>query len=122
MERRQRHPRLVHRTTYHLTNGGAVVGVLKMPSISKEYVKVPITTGPAGFTDLDVNMAIKPDGEDPAGGDWKTAEWIGTSAALLIGPGSPFGSLTKGGTFGIWVQIISNPEAPVLGPYPLHIT
>lgn len=98
------------------------MAVLEMPSISKEYVKVPVTNGPASFTDLDVNMSIKPDGEDPAGADWKTAIWIGTSAALLIGPGSSFGALAKGGTFGIWVQIISDPEEPVLGPYPLHIT
>lgn len=98
------------------------MAVLEIPSISVEYVKVPILGGPANLTDLDVNMAIKPAGEDPAGADWKTAAWVGTSAALLIGPGSPFGALAKGGTFGIWVQIISSPEEPVLGPYPLHIT
>lgn len=98
------------------------MGVLVLPSISKEYVKVPIITGPPDLTELDINVAIKPDGEDPAGADWKVALWIGTSAALLIGPGSTFGALTKGATYGIWVQIIDDPEEPVLGPYPLHIT
>lgn len=98
------------------------MAVLEIPSISKEYVKVPVTTGPANLTTLAVNMAIKPDGEDPAGADWKTAEWIGIQAALLVGPGSTFGALTKGLSYGIWVQIISSPEEPVLGPYPLHIT
>lgn len=98
------------------------MAVLKMPSISKEYVKIPITKGPPGFTDLDVNVAILPDGQDPDSGDWNTGLWLGTSAALLIGPGSTFGALAKGGTYGIWVQIIDDPEEPVLGPYPLHIT
>lgn len=98
------------------------MAVLEIPSISKEYVKVPVTTGPADLTELDVNVAIVPQGEDPDSGDWKVALWIGTSASLLIGPGSTFGALTKGLSYGIWVQIISATEEPVLGPYPLHIT
>lgn len=98
------------------------MAVLEIPSISKEYVKVPITVGPPELTDLNINMAILPAGQDPASGDWETAAWVGTSAALLIGPGSSFGSLTKGVRYGIWVQIISAPEEPVLGPFDLYIT
>ncbi|MET8866520.1 hypothetical protein ABZW11_26580 [Nonomuraea sp. NPDC004580] len=94
---------------------------LEIPSISKEYVKVPIT-GPSDLTDLDVNLAIKPQGEAPDTGDWNAGVWVGRSAAILIGPGSDIGTLTKGLTYGIWVQIVDDPEAPVLGPYPLHIT
>lgn len=98
------------------------MAVLKIPSISKEYVKVPITEGPADLTDLDVKLAILPDGQIPTGADWKTGLWIGTSAALLIGPGSTFGALTRGLKYGIWVQIIDDPEEPVLGPFDLFIT
>ncbi|GAA3172589.1 hypothetical protein [Nonomuraea roseoviolacea] len=93
---------------------------LRIPSLSTEYVKVPIT-GPATLTSLPVQMAIVPDGQDPAGGDWKTAEWIGTDAAVLIGPATAL-PLTKGGTYGIWVKITSAPEIPVLGPYSLYVT
>ncbi|MFI6793661.1 hypothetical protein ACIBG4_40655 [Nonomuraea sp. NPDC050383] len=94
---------------------------MQIPSLSTEYVKVPIA-GPATLTSLPVEMAVVPQDQDPAGGDWETADWIGTSAALLIGPASPFGALAKGLTYGIWVKITSTPEVPVLGPYPLHIT
>ncbi|MFI7125979.1 hypothetical protein ACIBQ1_09815 [Nonomuraea sp. NPDC050153] len=97
------------------------MAVLKIPSISVEYVKVPVLGGPANLVTLDVDMAIVPDGQDPAGGDWKAADWIGTSAAILIGPATLL-PLTKGTTYGIWVKITSSPEIPVLGPYPLHIT
>ncbi|MER7500459.1 hypothetical protein AB0L05_27755 [Nonomuraea pusilla] len=94
--------------------------MLKIPSLSVEYVKVPIT-GPADLAELPVQMAIVPNGQDPATGDWKSAVWIGTSAAVLIGPGSGL-PLAKGGSYGIWVKITSTPEVPVLGPYPLTIT
>jgi hypothetical protein len=93
---------------------------LKIPSLSTEYVKVPVT-GPANLTSLTVQMAIVPDGQDPAGGDWQSAQWIGTDAAVLIGPATAL-PLTKGVTYGIWVKITAAPEIPVLGPYGLHIT
>jgi hypothetical protein len=83
-------------------------------------VKVPVT-GPATLTTLTVQMAIVPDGQDPASGDWKAAQWIGTQAAVLIGPATTL-PLTKGVTYGIWVKITSSPEIPVLGPYGLNIT
>lgn len=97
------------------------MAVLEIPSISKEYVKIPITTGPPDLTDLDVNLAILPQGETPDTGDWTAGVWVGTAAAVLIGPGTDY-ELTAGITYGIWVQIIDDPEEPVLGPYPLHIT
>lgn len=96
------------------------MAILQIPSLSVEYVKVPVT-GPDDLTSLDVDMAILPDGQDPAGGDWKAAAWIGTSAAVLIGPATLL-PLTKGVTYGVWVRITSTPEIPVLGPYGLHIT
>lgn len=99
------------------------MAVLEIPSISKEYVPVPITKAPAGVTDLDVKMAILPAGQDPTSSDWAEAEWAAGSntAVILIGPGTDY-ELSKGQTYGVWVQIIAPPEEPVLGPYPLHIT
>lgn len=94
--------------------------MLKIPSLSVEYVKVPVV-GPPNLTSLTVQMAIVPDGQDPVSGDWKTATWIGTDAAVLIGPATTL-PLTKGVTYGIWVKITSSPEIPVLGPYGLNIT
>lgn len=93
---------------------------LKIPSLSTEYVKVPIT-GPSNLTSLTVQMAIVPDGQDPAGGDWQSAQWIDTDASVLVGPATAL-PLTKGVTYGIWVKITSAPEIPVLGPFGLHIT
>ncbi|MGP3914319.1 hypothetical protein [Nonomuraea sp. 10N515B] len=95
--------------------------MLRMSWLTVEYVKVPITKGPPELTELPVHMAILPQGQDPASGDWKVAAWLGTAVAILIGPGTLF-PLAKGGTYGIWVKITSAPEIPVLGPYPLHIT
>lgn len=95
--------------------------MLKIPSISIEYVKVPIT-GPGDYTSLDVDMAVVPKDEPPESGDWKSAVWIGSNAAVLIGTGSDVGVLTRGVTYDIWVKITSSPETPVLGPVPLHIT
>lgn len=92
-----------------------------MSHLSTEYVKIPIT-GPVELSSLTVEMAILPDGQDPASGDWKTATWFATNASLLVGPDAPFGALTKGVTYGVWVRITSLPEKPVLGPYDLHIT
>ncbi|MEV0584090.1 hypothetical protein [Nonomuraea sp. NPDC050310] len=93
--------------------------MLKIPSVSTEYVKVPVT-GPGDFTALDVDMAILPDGEEPSSGSWVSAAWIGTSAAVLIGPSTSFA--LSNGLYGIWVRITSTPEEPVLGPFPLFIT
>lgn len=95
--------------------------MLSIPSLSVEYVKVPVT-GPTSLTSLTVQMAVVPQGQDPAGGDWKTAAWIGSSAAVLIGTGSTVGALTRGLTYGVWVKITSSPEVPVLGPFDLHIS
>jgi len=95
--------------------------VLTISNLSTEYVKVPILDGPADLTDLTVQMAIVPQGQDPASGDWKSASWVDTSAAVLIGPATTL-PLTKGMNYGVWVKITSSPEIPVLGPFDLHIS
>ena len=96
------------------------MAALPIPSLSVEYVKVPVT-GPSNLTTLTVQMAILPKGQDPTGGDWQSAQWIGTDAAVLIGPATAL-PLVKGVTYGIWVKITAAPEIPVLGPFDLHIT
>lgn len=94
--------------------------MLQIPSLSVEYVKVPID-GPSNMTSFTVQMAVIPDGQDPSGGDWQSAQWIGTDAAVLVGPATAL-ALTKGVNYGIWVKIAAAPEVPVLGPFDLHIT
>lgn len=95
---------------------------LNIPSLSVEYVRVPVS-GPAGLTSLAVDMAVVPEGQDPDVGDWKTASWsdTGSEALVLVGPVTDL-ALTKGVTYGVWVKITSSPEVPVLGPFALHIT
>jgi hypothetical protein len=95
--------------------------VLTISHLSTQYVKVPIEDSPAELDTLPVQMAIVPQGQDPVSGDWKAASWIGTSAAVLIGPGTPL-ALAKNLTYGVWVKITSSPEIPVLGPFDLHIS
>ncbi|MEU9887995.1 hypothetical protein [Sphaerisporangium sp. NPDC051011] len=86
--------------------------MLGIPSLSVEYLKVPCS-GPADLTGYTVEMAVLPDGQDPTSGDWKPASWIGSDAAVLIGPGTGL-PLTKGVTYRPWVRITASPEKPVL--------
>lgn len=97
------------------------MAIPRIPSISLEYLKVPIA-GPAGV-DLDefpVEFAIVDDGEIPASGDWEDGLWIGTSAAVLIGPAGTI-TLTPG-TYDVYVRLTATPEIPVLESGSIHIT
>jgi hypothetical protein len=95
--------------------------VAQIPAISVEYVKVAVT-GPTGvdLSDLDVELAIVDDGQIPDTGDWKAGTWIGSSAAVLIGPGTLL-ELDQG-TYDVYVKITSSPEVPVLPSGSIHIT
>lgn len=95
--------------------------MLTISNLSTEYVKIPILDGPANLATLTVQMAIVAVGQDPVGGDWKAASWIGSSASVLIGPATTL-PLTKGVKYGVWVKITSSPEIPVLGPFDLYIS
>ncbi|MFI7449556.1 hypothetical protein ACIBQX_18815 [Nonomuraea sp. NPDC049714] len=97
------------------------MAVAQIPAISVEYVKVAIT-GPTGvdLTELDVALAIVADGQIPVTDDWKVGTWIGTSAAVLIGPGTLL-PLDQG-TYYVYVKITSTPEVPVLPSGSIHIT
>lgn len=96
------------------------MAIPSIPSISVEYVKVPIT-GPTGvdLDELGVELAIVPQGQEPTSGEWEDGVWIGTHAAVLIGPGQL--ELVEG-RYSVWVRITSSPEIPVLLSGSIYIT
>lgn len=94
--------------------------MLLIPSLSTEYVHVPID-GPANMTTYDVDMAILQEGQDPDSGDWVAAAWEGTDAVVLVGPATSI-PLTRGVTYEVWVRITATPEIPVLRPGFVHAT
>lgn len=93
--------------------------------LSTEYVKVPVTSplAPVVLAELDVEMAVLPEGQDPSGGDWESAQWndAGTHALVLVGPATTL-PLTKGVNYAVWVRVTSSPEIPVLAPGSVHVT
>jgi hypothetical protein len=95
---------------------------LEISSLSKEYIRVPVSATAAGVpvnpTADVVQMAFVTSGE-PAGGDWKSADWETNAetspptyyARCLVGPG---GTVTLAdGTYQIWVKVTDSPEVPV---------
>jgi hypothetical protein len=98
------------------------VAIPRIPAISVEYLKVPIT-GPTGvdLDELDVELAVVPDGQTPESGDWETGVWSddGRYAMALLGTGDL--ALTPG-TYDVYVRITSTPEIPVLLSGSIHIT
>ncbi|MER7131242.1 hypothetical protein [Streptosporangium saharense] len=95
--------------------------MLKVPSISVEYLRIPIT-GSNDLAAFPVEMAVLPEGQDPGSGDWLTAEWSPLGEAMiLVGPGTSL-PLTRGVTYQIWVRITAEPEIPVLAPGQVHAT
>jgi hypothetical protein len=98
------------------------VAVAQISSLSVEYLKVPITSPlpAAELDDLPVELAVVDDGKTPVTGDWKTGLWIGTKAAVLIGPAATI-TLTPG-TYDVYVRITATPEKPVLPSGSIHIT
>lgn len=76
-----------------------------LAATSTEYVKITVVP-PAGvdLTGTVVKLAILPvtNRDNPAVGDWKTAEWSpAPTARLLIGPGTST-VLTKG-DYRVWI-------------------
>ncbi len=87
--------------------------VATMPSISIEYVRVPVTASVVLDTQV-VEMALTAStsaGQAPAvPTTWQAATWVGTagttrSARLLIGP-------LAAGTYDVWIKFTDSPEAP----------
>jgi hypothetical protein len=92
--------------------------VLRIPSTSKEYLKIPVT---GADSDMPVEIAVvAATVEEPAAGDWKTAAWDGTDAKVLIGPGTSLA--LANGIYRVWVRITATPELPVVRGGLLKVT
>jgi hypothetical protein len=93
--------------------------VLIVPSVSREYLHVPVSGATA---DEPVELAVIDEGaEEPAEGDWMPADvWDGTTAKLLIGPGGTLDLVD--GTYRVWVRVTALPEVPVIRSGLLRIT
>ncbi|WP_306317227.1 MULTISPECIES: hypothetical protein [unclassified Streptomyces] len=76
-----------------------------IPATSTEYLHIPVTA-PAGVdvTGSPVRIAAVAHGDNPAPGDWQTAEWAGSTARILIGPDSGALTLTRG-TYRVWISV-----------------
>jgi hypothetical protein len=82
----------------------------EIPSSSIEYLHIPLT---GDYTTLmPVEIAIVAHGIEPGGDDWQIAQWDGTAAKVLIGPGTLF-ALDEG-LYGAWARITALPEIPVI--------
>ena len=101
-------------------------------SLSLEYVKARVFAREDGAvvnpTADTVQMAFTLLDAEPAGGDWKTAEWETDAttdpdtyyARCLVGPS---GTVTLAeGTYRTWVKLVDSPETPVLRTGLLIIT
>ena len=79
---------------------------------SLEYLKVPITTPPDVIINTQsVEIAVMLPEARPLEEDWRTAEWSGTTARILVGPGA---QELLPGTYKVWVRVTDVPEIPVL--------
>jgi hypothetical protein len=101
---------------------------LTLPSLSREYVKVPVAATDSGTTvnpttDV-VQMAFPVAGVAPVSADWKTASWETVSglyfARCTVGPGGTVVLVV--GLYDVWVKITDNPEIPVRLAGQLQIT
>jgi hypothetical protein len=92
--------------------------VLTIPSVSREYIRVPVTGATAS---MPVEIAIVGSVvEEPAETDWHPATWDGTDARILIGPGTLL-TLTDG-WYRVWVRVTAGAERPVLRSGLIQIT
>lgn len=92
--------------------------MLRIPSTSKQYIGIPVS---GANNTMPVEIAIiAATAEEPAAGDWKTAVWDGSSAKILIGPGTSLA--LADGTYRAWVRVTATPEIPVIRSGRLQIT
>lgn len=99
--------------------GGGSPVLLSLPSITLEYVRIPVTASSQGLfvnpTTNTVQMAFIVGSSAPQSGDWKTATWDQTAqptttyvAQCLVGPG---GTITLAvGQYQVWLKLIDLPE------------
>lgn len=88
---------------------------LAISSLSKEYIKAPVTAD-VDPTDSAVAFAFTDIGAEPADDDWTAGEWVDgeTSpyiARILVGPGGDIE--LDDGRYWCWLRITDSPEIPV---------
>ena len=91
---------------------------VKLPSISREYIKVPVmstTVGAQELRGLPVKFAFLTDKlAEPAEGDWVAGSWEPTGAVAvarcLVGPDA---KQLANGTYYVWTRVDQATERPV---------
>jgi hypothetical protein len=91
--------------------------VASIPSISREFLHVPVT---GATDDMPVDIAVVARDAEPDNGDWHTATWDDGNAKILIGPDTDL-PLTDG-VYSVWVRVTSTPEIPAMRAGLLRIT
>ncbi len=87
------------------------MNTLTIPETSVEYVVAEITA-PTVDVSWPVDLAVIPeDQRRPAATDWHNAQWEGSGARLLVGPGTAVE--LECGTYSLWVKIVAAPETAV---------
>lgn len=76
-----------------------------IPASSTEYLHVPVTATPAGtsLTGAPVKIAAVAHRNNPGADEWHTATWDGTTARILIGPGTSLA--LEAGDYRVWIHI-----------------
>lgn len=75
-----------------------------IPASSTEYLHVPVTL-PAGVDagSTPVRIAVVAHRADPAGSEWRDADWVNGVARILIGPDS--GLELAAGDYRVWINL-----------------
>ncbi len=89
---------------------------------SVERLYVPLTP-PPGVTLAAQPLAIAcvPRGVQPLSSDFKSATLSGTSATMLVGPGTTL-VFTVAALYVVWVKITATPEVPIIAAGTLTVT
>jgi hypothetical protein len=75
-----------------------------IPATSTEYLHIPVTA-PEGvdLTATPARIAVVAHRANPADIEWHTVAWDGTTARLLIGPGTDI--VLVAGDYRVWINI-----------------
>jgi hypothetical protein len=75
-----------------------------IPATSTEYVHIPVAL-PAGVDSsaTPVRVALVSHRANPADSEWHDAEWAGSDARILIGPGA--GLTLTAGDYRVWINL-----------------
>lgn len=75
-----------------------------IPSTSTEYLHIPVTL-PDGVdtASTPVRIAVVAHRADPADSEWRDADWAGSEARVLVGPGSD--TVLMAGDYRVWINL-----------------